>query len=167
MVIWFNNWISSIMLENKWISKVVLFSSLRVSSLLSLKTNESIILFSLNNNYLKKLRLKNNLSKSNQKLRDVITKKYDNQVTFKKWLWKNILYLTFFFIIKKKKIYKKLIRWKKKLNIKLIFLYQEKWENYLLFFYLRGERMRTENERINLCLTFYFFKQKIKKDMQE
>ena len=58
-----------------WRSKFVLFSSSRVSSLLSLKTNESIISFFINNNYLKKLRLKNNLSKSNQKLRDVITKR--------------------------------------------------------------------------------------------
>jgi len=38
--------------------------------------------------YIKKLRVKNNLSKSNQILRDVITKKnkYDNHVTFKEWL---------------------------------------------------------------------------------
>jgi len=39
------------------------------------KINESIILFFINIPILKKLRLKNNLSKSNKNLRDVITKK--------------------------------------------------------------------------------------------
>jgi len=41
---------------------------------------------------LKKLRLKNNLSKSNQKLRDIITKKNDNRVIFKKGYEKVLLY---------------------------------------------------------------------------
>jgi len=54
-----------------------------------------------------------------------------------------------------KKIYKKPHK-KKKLYIKLIFSYQEKRESYF-FFYLGRERMKIESDRMNLCLTFYFF----------
>jgi len=64
-----------------------LFSSSRVSSFYYFKKNKYVILFFINKPILKKIRLKNNLSKSNKKLRDIITKKYyDNQVTYKKWL---------------------------------------------------------------------------------
>jgi len=49
------------------------------------------------------LRLKNNLLQYNQKLRYVITtKRYDNQVTFKIWLWKSIYYINFLFMLIKK-----------------------------------------------------------------
>ena len=79
------------MLENRWRSKFVLFLSWRVSSLLSLYKKWIYYFIFHQYTHLKKIRLKNNLSKSNQKLRDVITKnKYDNQVIFKKWLWKNL-----------------------------------------------------------------------------
>jgi len=37
----------------------------------------------------------------------------------------------------------------------------------LHFFYLRREPMRIDSEIMNLCLTFYFFKQKNKEEMQE
>jgi len=61
------------MLENRW-SKFVLFLSSIVSSLLSLHKKWFYYFIFINIPILKKVRLKNNLSKSNQKLRDIITK---------------------------------------------------------------------------------------------
>jgi len=60
----------------------------------------------------------------------------------------------FSFYIHKKNI-QNTHKMKKKLNIKLIFFYQEKGESYL--FYLKRGRMRSKNERMNLYITFYFF----------
>jgi len=61
---------------------------------------------------------------------------------------KHIIHNFSFYIYKKINI-KKLKRWKKKLNIKLIFFYQEKWESCI--FYLK------KSDKMNLYLTFYFF----------
>ena len=62
-----------------------MFSSSRVYSLLSFLKNEYIILFFINIRIENKIRLKNNLSKSNKSLRDVNTKRRfdDNQTTLK------------------------------------------------------------------------------------
>jgi len=85
-------------------------------------------------------------------LKDVITKNkiYDNQVTIKKQLWKNIIY--YFCLLYYKHEYTK-------------DLYFFKWDKIFTFFFFengREQRREMKGKIINLCLIFFFHKQKEK-----